>query len=259
MLKHIAKRAAAVIAPNLVNQWDEARWLAEEARAFRDRCLGASSLDEAVELAINARLFRAAQNRGEILGLLEMLTHLQPRTLCEIGAAGGGTLCLFAKVAQPDAGLLSLDIAYPRPRRWAYGQLRKPKQNVFCLSGDSHSSRTKSRVCRWLGKRPLDFLFIDGDHSFKGVAADFEMYGPLVRPGGMIAFHDIVPDSKTRHGKPTAADVGEVPRFWELLKQRWTEAVELVDDYDQDGKGIGVLRVDQAVMDFAAPQSSKNS
>jgi len=38
-----------------------------------------------------------------------------------------------------------------------------------------------------------DFLFIDGDHTYEGVEGDFEMYSPLVRRGGIIAFHDIVP------------------------------------------------------------------
>ena len=28
-------------------------------------------------------------------------------------------------------------------------------------------------------------LFIDGDHSYEGVRADFERYGRLVRPGGL--------------------------------------------------------------------------
>jgi predicted O-methyltransferase YrrM len=40
----------------------------------------------------------------------------------------------------------------------------------------------------------VDFLFIDADHSYEGVKKDFEMYSPLVRKGGIIAFHDIIPD-----------------------------------------------------------------
>jgi predicted O-methyltransferase YrrM len=42
-----------------------------------------------------------------------------------------------------------------------------------------------------LNEQNLDFLFIDGDHTYKGVKEDFEMYSPLVRKGGVIAFHDI--------------------------------------------------------------------
>jgi hypothetical protein len=73
------------------------------------------------------------------------------------------------------------------------------------------------------------------------VAKDFEMYGPLVKAGGVVAFHDIVPDSRTRHGIPTSADVGEVPKFWARLKASGRPVTELVDDPEQDGLGIGVL------------------
>ena len=37
---------------------------------------------------------------------------------------------------------------------------------------------------------PFDFLFIDAGHSYDDVAADHRDYEPLVRPGGLIAFHD---------------------------------------------------------------------
>ncbi len=81
------------------------------------------------------------------------------------------------------------------------------------MRGDSHSPQTKVRVAEWLAGNKLDFLFIDGDHSLPGVAQDFEMYGPFVRSGGIIAFHDIVPDFRTRFGARTDADVGQVPEI----------------------------------------------
>lgn len=38
--------------------------------------------------------------------------------------------------------------------------------------------------------RKIAFLFIDADHSYAGVKADFETWFPLVAPGGIVAFHD---------------------------------------------------------------------
>lgn len=41
-------------------------------------------------------------------------------------------------------------------------------------------------------KDKIDLLFIDGAHEYDAVLQDYEQWSPLVRPGGMIAFHDVV-------------------------------------------------------------------
>ena len=38
--------------------------------------------------------------------------------------------------------------------------------------------------------RQYDLVLIDGDHSLHGVSSDFELYGGLVRPGGILLFDD---------------------------------------------------------------------
>jgi len=78
------------------------------------------------------------------------------------------------------------------------------------------------------------------------VSADFEAYRPLVRAGGVIAFHDIVPDSRSRGGPDTGTDAGGVPRFWREIKERFPGATtEIIERPDQDATGIGVLRLEE--------------
>jgi predicted O-methyltransferase YrrM len=36
----------------------------------------------------------------------------------------------------------------------------------------------------------IDIIFIDGDHSYAGVAADFDSWVPWVKVGGLVCFHD---------------------------------------------------------------------
>ena len=67
------------------------------------------------------------------------------------------------------------------------------------------------------------------------------MYSPFVRQGGIIGFHDIIEDYKTRYGRETPAYVGEVPRFWREIKAQHAQIEELVHNPDQDGFGIGVI------------------
>jgi hypothetical protein len=38
--------------------------------------------------------------------------------------------------------------------------------------------------------RRYDYVLVDGDHSLEGVAGDFDIYGPLVKPGGLLIFDD---------------------------------------------------------------------
>jgi predicted O-methyltransferase YrrM len=84
------------------------------------------------------------------------------------------------------------------------------------------------------GDGKVDFLFIDGDHSYEGVKSDFEMYSGLVRPGGLIVFHDIC-----KHAKAMGC---HVDLFWEEVKnERRTR--EFVEDANQGTCGIGVIEV----------------
>ena len=83
--------------------------------------------------------------------------------------------------------------------------------------------------------QPVDFAFIDGDHTYDGVKADFLYYAPLVRSGGLIAFHDILPRT----------DVPEiqVDRFWGELRDSY-ETSEIIGPEGSGRRiGIGLLRV----------------
>lgn len=242
MLKRTTKRAGYILAPQLTEDILTYRQLSKELQALQDLRAHTQDLGCLVDYLCMPGTFAACQKKNEILGLLSLLRSRPPRRICEIGSARGGALFLFSQIAAADAAILSVDIAYNRPRCWAHRRLGHESQKITCMGADSHSSRTLAEVRRWLGNDKIDFLFIDGDHSFDGVSSDYSMYSPWVRPGGIIAFHDIIPDYRTRYGTPTEAYVGEVPRFWSELKQTCgCRASELIEDPMQDGMGIGVL------------------
>lgn len=44
--------------------------------------------------------------------------------------------------------------------------------------------------------RPIDFLFIDGDHAYDAVLQDFNQWTPWLKTGGILAIHD------SRMGRP---------------------------------------------------------
>jgi predicted O-methyltransferase YrrM len=178
------------------------------------------------------------QVREEIHQLLRILAKRSVRTLLEIGTARGGTLFLFAHVASPDALIMSIDLpagmfvlGYESWRADFYESFAVARQRIVLIRDDSHSEKTLNAVKSALDDRSLDFLFIDGDHTYEGVKRDFEIYSKLVRPGGLIALHDIAQGSERLAG---------VPRFWNQIKSTFRYE-ELVKDREQGGYGIGLL------------------
>jgi hypothetical protein len=51
----------------------------------------------------------------------------------------------------------------------------------------------------------FDFVYLDGDHSREAVETDIAAWWPLVRPGGILAGHDYVPDGWHRNDDPEHA------------------------------------------------------
>ncbi len=192
-------------------------------------------LDRLVKLATRGywRSITPIQNVHEILALLRILKRARPQRILEIGTASGGTLFLFTRVAATDAQLVSIDLpggpgggGYPQWKSPLYHEFPLPGQRLELIRDDSHDPAVLARVAKLIGDAGLDFLFIDGDHSYEGVKRDFEMYGTLVKPKGLIAFHDI----------DYAPPVG---RFWDEVKvgRRFEE----IRDHHGQAFGIGVI------------------
>ena len=112
-------------------------------------------------------------------------------TIVEIGTALGGSGVIFADATkEKNIKIYSVDIS-PSPR--AYQNLSH--------SGVEIVPHMSSRFAEHWGKdikKPIDLLFIDGNHSFQGVYEDFNNWASHLRPGGSIVFHDY--DQKERGG-----------------------------------------------------------
>ncbi|HEV7396247.1 MAG TPA: class I SAM-dependent methyltransferase [Pyrinomonadaceae bacterium] len=194
-----------------------------------------------IELLWQSHLFRPLQKKSEITRLLEIVSSINAHTICEIGSAGGGTTFLLTQAAAQDAVIVTIDLEFSRPRQEAIIRFASNTQRVFCLEGNSHHPQMVREVRNCLDQQTLDVLYLDGDHSYEGIKTDFELYSPLVRPGGIIVFHDIVPDFKTRYGIETTSYVGGVPQFWNELKGKAPQVEEIIEDPSQDGYGIGII------------------
>jgi predicted O-methyltransferase YrrM len=221
------------------------------ARRLRAAGQNASDLEALVDVPFSLAPFGVelpcGQVRAEVLGLLEAVAAERPRRLLEIGTAGGGTLFLLALAADRAATIVSVDLpegefggGYPVWKIPLYRGFVRRTQRLHLIRGDSHAPETLARTRTALRGEPLDFLLIDGDHTYDGARRDFSDYGPLVRPGGLIAFHDIAQPGELRPGGALLLG-GEVPRLWRELRDRY-ETRELLASPD-GFFGIGLLRV----------------
>ena len=176
----------------------------------------------------------ANQIESEFVPLLEIVSSISPRNFMEIGTDRGGTFLAFEKISQPDGIRISLDI--PRAGFWGFDFAKLKSEMIergnILVHADSHSQTAFQAVKTALSLEKLDFLFIDGDHSYDGVKQDYEMYEQFVRTGGIIAFHDIKDTEKHR------SQGCFVSQFWRSLDV--DGKIELCSS-DNWG-GIGVMR-----------------
>jgi cephalosporin hydroxylase len=197
------------------------------------------SIEETVDWAMRFGRYgyftvHTLQKRSEIIALARAVAALKPKIILEIGTARAGTLLVWSSIASEK--VITCDLVHRAAQKPLLEALPPPdsKCKVTLLTGNSHQAAFKQRLAQELGGRKADFLFIDGDHTESGVAQDYSDYREFVRPGGIIAFHDIVenqplPDNQVYH-------------FWKKMKPGLVTE-EFVDDPKQCGFGIGIIRV----------------
>lgn len=222
-------------------------WLrARQRRQLRRRTRSCQDFPELFALATEIFVPGPAQTESEIAAFVQLAAQQQPQVLCEIGTQDGGNLFLLGGHLSTLSLMIGID---PHVKnQTVLRALIDPRRNLNVFEGSSYAAGTYNAVATELGDRRIDVLFIDGDHSYGGAARDYLLYRDLVRSGGLIAFHDIVPD---RHGEivdgvVSDAYAGEVPRLWAELKPFFAHQ-EFIDDQGQLGRGIGVLHHDPHV------------
>ena len=136
-----------------------------------------------LDLKTLARDSKASQDTFEMWQLLELLQQLEPQVIVEIGIDKGHSMATWKEAFSPEI-LIGIN---ENMDHFDY------KANHFAddvIVADSHLPSTYNELAKRLAGEQIDFLFIDGDHTYNGVRQDYEMYAQLVRPGGVIAFHD---------------------------------------------------------------------
>lgn len=137
--------------------------------------------------------------------------------ILEIGVRKGqSTKTFLAALEGSERKLVSIDLAEPRTPiksdRWEF------------IQGDS------KKVWSKIAERTFSIIMIDGDHSRKGVYADWNNYTPLCEPYGFIILHDIGLENLPARGIPNG-----VKDLWEEKFKKYG-GIEL--NFNKYGLGV---------------------
>lgn len=121
----------------------------------------------------------------------------EKKKLVEIGVWHGVTTCVIRKAMSPNGVLLGVD-PYPVGRLGFSAQQRiahreAAKINNGLVEWLRMTGAEAARHYADSGAEQIDFVFIDGDHSYEGLRDDWEGWSPLIAPGGIVALHDSCP------------------------------------------------------------------
>jgi cephalosporin hydroxylase len=134
------------------------------------------------KISLMARELDSMQKPAELKELIDFLQDKKIKSIVEIGVSAGGTTSIF-KTCFSEAQVIGVDCCV-----LPVAKEKQKKYNFILVEGDSKDEAVAIGVVSLLPKRYIDFLFIDGEHSYENIKKDFETWFPYAR---IIAFHDI--------------------------------------------------------------------
>lgn len=110
----------------------------------------------------------------------------------EIGT-GHGVLGEFLLQSNPQLHLVQIGY-YPKQKASGDSGLRAKKSWLSRINPYMNRitviQQPSSKAASVIENETLDFVFIDGDHSYESVLEDIQLWYPKVREGGMVSGHD---------------------------------------------------------------------
>lgn len=181
---------------------------------------------------------KPSQDYFELTSLIKFLKESEVKTYLEIGSRHGDTFHeIISSLPKEDTFGVAVDLP---GGLWGTSKsvntlvkviqdLTNKGYNVDYKLGSSTSIKIVSYA---LNAAKWDAIFIDGDHTLKGVTADWEIYSKM---SNIVIFHDIV--GAGQYEKVYNNKV-EVPILWESLKKEY-KTLEFIGE--NSNMGIGVV------------------
>lgn len=138
-------------------------------------------------------------NKGEIEALLSLIESVNAESVIEFGVNNGRTPMAVLRNIQTIGLYVGIDVEpgyqtlMPVQRReipLIPGELALDDDRFELITSKNGSFDLKADEGLLAGYPKFDVAFIDADHSRAGVLNDYNLAQQIVRPGGLIIFHD---------------------------------------------------------------------
>ena len=200
--------------------------------------------EEAISIVTEtyAQKRRVIQSPVEYVQWIQMLLDLKPKRFLELGIAYAGTLYGHIQPLAEDGTYVAIELNKDFETLYNHGEAYswlKPEQTLNILYRDSREC--VDDVIRLCGSEPLDAIFVDAGHEYEEVSAEFALYSPLLRSGGLMGFHDILNrkdetlGSQYQWREVERMFPGHTTYFLEHHNDPWKHTIKLA------GHGIGVF------------------
>lgn len=165
--------------------------------------------------ALNARIPYATPDELSIIR--ELASRLDLSYQVVMIGAGPGVMLLALREGNPHCSITVIDIGTCR-----YAQLHLEENGPF--PGHTNYIVADSAVygaAYWSPERKIDFLIIDGDHSYNGVRRDLDAWLPHVSVNGYIFLHDFNADDTQFAGVERYPGVQQAVLESPLMSDDW--------------------------------------
>jgi predicted O-methyltransferase YrrM len=116
----------------------------------------------------------------------------------EIGTRDKGNLAWLAPKLAPGATMVDVDIdRFDEAKERLCADL--VNIDYHAITGDSIARETVAQVKAALGPRQADAIFCDSSHMYDHTLAEFDLYFPLVKSGGVLMYHDCFWEGNEHH------------------------------------------------------------
>lgn len=169
----------------------------------------------------------------DLIRAQEVIWRVRPNVIVETGVAHGGSLIYYASLCELIGGgrVVGIDIDIRTPSRAAIEQ-HPLAERITLIEGDSTSTQVVAAVRALIQQDDSVLVFLDSCHTKAHVAAELEVYGPLVTGGSYIVatdgimqdLHDLPagdPEWRTDHPSAAAIEFADTHPEFRLEQPPW--------------------------------------